>query len=66
MKNYDLTETASTSAGAMRIDHDVKIVSTPPAVRETSALKAAIEEFGIVNPKYQKPLFVRRAPGDDE
>jgi hypothetical protein len=33
---------------------------------ETSALKAAIEEFGIVNPKYQKPLFVRRVPGDDD
>jgi hypothetical protein len=27
---------------------------------ETSALKAAIEEFGIVNPKYQQRLFVRR------
>jgi hypothetical protein len=33
---------------------------------ETSALKTAIEEFGIVNPKYQKPLFVRRVPGDDD
>jgi hypothetical protein len=33
---------------------------------ETSGLKAAIEEFGIVNPKHQKPLFVRRVPGDDE
>ena len=28
---------------------------------ETSALKAAIEEFGIVNPER---LFVRRVPGD--
>jgi hypothetical protein len=33
---------------------------------ETSALKAAIEEFGIVNPDHQKRLFVRRVPGDDE
>ena len=33
---------------------------------ETSALKTAIEEFGIVNIEYQKPLFVRRMPGDDE
>ena len=31
----------------------------------TSALKAAIEEFGIVNPEYQQRLFVRRVPGDD-
>jgi hypothetical protein len=33
---------------------------------ETSALKAAIEEFGIVNPEYQKRLFVRRVPSDDD
>jgi hypothetical protein len=32
---------------------------------ETSALKAAIEEFGIVNPEHQQRLFVRRVPGDD-
>jgi hypothetical protein len=31
---------------------------------ETSALKAAIEEFGIVNPEYQQKLFVRRVLGD--
>ena len=34
------------------------------APNETSALKAAIEEFGIVNPDYQKRLFVRRVPDD--
>ena len=34
------------------------------APNETSALKTAIEEFGIVNPDYQKRLFVRRVPGD--
>jgi hypothetical protein len=33
---------------------------------ERSALKAAIEEFGIINIGYQKPLFVRRVPGDDD
>jgi 1,2-phenylacetyl-CoA epoxidase PaaB subunit len=33
---------------------------------ETAALKAAIEEFGIVNPEHQKWLFVRRVPGDDD
>ena len=33
---------------------------------ETSALKTAIEEIGIVKPEHQKPLFVRRVPGDDE
>jgi hypothetical protein len=36
------------------------------AADETSALKAAIEEFGIVNPDQQKRLFVRRVPGEDE
>jgi len=36
------------------------------ATDETSALKAAIEEFGIVNPEYQQRLFVRRVPGDDD
>jgi len=33
---------------------------------ETSALKVAIREFGIVNPEYQQRLFVRRVPGDDD
>ena len=32
---------------------------------ETSALKAAIEEFGIINPEHQNRLFVRRVPSDD-
>ena len=32
---------------------------------ETSALKAAIEQFGIINPEYQKRLFVRRVPGEE-
>ena len=41
-------------------------ISVVEAPDETSALKAAIEEFGIVNPKHQKRLFVRRAPGEDE
>jgi hypothetical protein len=36
------------------------------APNETSALKAAIEEFGIINPEYQKRLFVGRVPGDDD
>jgi hypothetical protein len=27
------------------------------AIDETSALKAAIEEFGIINPEYQKRIF---------
>jgi hypothetical protein len=36
------------------------------AVDETSALKTAIEEFGIVNPEYQNRLFVRRVPSDDD
>ena len=35
----------------------IGIVEAPD---ETSALKAAIEEFGIVNPEYQQRLFVRR------
>jgi hypothetical protein len=39
----------------------IGIVEAP---NETSALKAAIKEFGIVNPDYQKRLFVRRVPGD--
>jgi hypothetical protein len=29
---------------------------------EASALKTAIEEFGIINHEYQKQLFVRRVP----
>jgi hypothetical protein len=33
---------------------------------ETSALKAAVEEFGIISPEHQSRLFVRRVPGDDE
>jgi hypothetical protein len=33
---------------------------------ETSALKAAIEEFGIINPEHQSRLFVRRVPSDDD
>jgi hypothetical protein len=33
---------------------------------ETSALKTAIEEFGIVNPGHQSRLFVRRVPSDDD
>ena len=36
------------------------------APNETSALKAAIEEFAIVNPDQQKRLFVRRVPDDDD
>ena len=40
----------------------IGIVEAPD---ETSALKAAIEEFGIVNPEYQQRLFVRRVSGDD-
>jgi hypothetical protein len=44
-------------------DAFIGVVETPD---ETSALKAAIEEFGIVNPEYQERLFVRRVPGDDD
>ena len=33
---------------------------------ETSALKAAIEEFGIINPEHQNRLFVRRVPSDED
>jgi hypothetical protein len=33
---------------------------------ETSALKAAIEQFEIVNPEYQNRLFVRRVPSDHD
>ena len=33
---------------------------------ENSALKAAIEEFGIINPAHQNQLFVRLVPSDDE
>ena len=36
------------------------------ATDETSALKVAIREFGIINPEYQQRLFVRRVPGDDD
>jgi hypothetical protein len=41
----------------------VGIIEAPD---ENSALKAAIEEFGIINPEHQNRLFVRRVPGDDE
>ena len=41
----------------------IGIVEAPD---ETSALKAAIEEFGIINPKHQNRLFVRRVPSDDD
>jgi hypothetical protein len=40
----------------------IGIVEAPD---ETSALKTAIEEFGIINPVYQKRLFVRRMPSDN-
>jgi hypothetical protein len=33
---------------------------------ETSALKTAIEEFGIISPEHQNRLFVRRVPSDDD
>jgi hypothetical protein len=33
---------------------------------EASALKTAIEEFGIINPEHQNRLFVRRVPSDDD
>jgi hypothetical protein len=36
------------------------------AIDETSALKAAIEEFGIINPEYQNRLFVRRMSRDED
>ena len=29
------------------------------------ALKAAIKEFGIINPEHQNRLFVRQVPSDD-
>jgi hypothetical protein len=41
-------------------------IGTIEAPDETSALKAAIEEFGIINPEHQNRLFVRRVPGDDD
>ena len=41
----------------------IGIVEAPD---ETSALKTAIEEFGIINPEHQNRLFVRRVPGDDD
>ena len=40
----------------------IAIVEAPD---ETSALKAAIKEFGIINPEHQNRLFVRRVPSDD-
>ena len=41
----------------------IGIVEAPD---ETSALKAAIEDFGIVNPEHQKRLFVRRVSSNDD
>ena len=41
----------------------VGIVEAPD---ETSALKGAIEEFGVINPEHQNRLFVRRVPSDDD
>jgi len=41
----------------------IGIVEAPD---ETSALKAAIKEFGIINPEQQNRLFVRRVPSDDD
>ena len=41
----------------------IGIVEAPD---ETSALKTAIEEFGIINPEHQNRLFVRRVPSDDD
>ena len=41
----------------------IGIVEAPD---ETSALKTAIEEFGISNPEHQNRLFVRRVPSDDD
>jgi hypothetical protein len=35
------------------------------AADETSALKTAIEEFGIINPEHQNRLFVLRVPSDN-
>jgi hypothetical protein len=43
-----------------------RVVGVVEAPDETSALKAAIEEYGIINPDHQKRLFVRRVPGDDD
>jgi hypothetical protein len=43
-------------------DAFIGIVEAPD---ETSALKAAIKEFGI-NPEHQNRLFVRRVPSDDD
>jgi hypothetical protein len=41
----------------------VGIIEAPD---EASALKAAIEEFGIISPEHQSRLFVRHVPrGDD-
>jgi hypothetical protein len=41
----------------------IGIVEAPD---ETSALKVAIAEFGIINPEHQNRLFVRRVPSDDD
>ena len=41
----------------------IGIVEAPD---ETSALKEAIEEFGIISPEHQNRLFVRRVPRDDD
>jgi hypothetical protein len=42
------------------------LIGVVEAPDETSALKAAIEEFGIISPEHQSRLFVRRVPGDDD
>jgi hypothetical protein len=42
------------------------LIGIVEAPAKTSALKAAIEEFGIINPEHQNRLFVRRVPSDDE
>ena len=41
------------------------LIGVVEAPDERSALNAAIEEFGIINPEYQKQLFVRRVPGEE-
>ena len=43
-----------------------EFIGVVEATDETSALKVAIREFGIINPEYQQRLFVRRVPGDDD
>jgi hypothetical protein len=52
--------------GSLSPHQGIARIGVVEAPDETSALKAAIEEFGIVNPEHQKRLFVRRVPGDDD